>query len=142
MANKSLTAGEVAKQAQVDTDIVRYYARIGLLKPVKNLKNGYKLYDSHDVSRIGFIRKSKNLGYTLKEIKEIISHADSGASPCPIVRQIIEKRIDENRRMLDEMLSLQCRMETAIEKWKTMPDGMPDGHSVCVLIESFMENEV
>jgi hypothetical protein len=52
------------------------------------------------------------------------------------VRQIIERRIGENRRRLEELNALQQRMEQALAKWRTMPDGVPDGDRVCELIES------
>lgn len=132
-----MTVREVSEQANVVPEVVRYYSRIGLIKPQKNRKNGYKLYDQEDVARLVFIRKAKQLGYTLKEIKKILAHSTTGTSPCPMVRRIIENRIDENRRRLDDMLALQIRMEKAVEQWKHMPDGIPDGDSVCVLIESF-----
>jgi len=137
MMNKTMTVRDVAALAEVVPEVVRYYSRIGLIKPQKNRKNGYKLYDKNDVARLVFIRKAKHLGYTLKEIKKILSHSTSGTSPCPMVRCIIESRIEENRQRLDDMMSLQTRMENAIEQWKRMPDGIPDGNSVCVLIESF-----
>ena len=50
------------------------------------------------------------------------------------------KRIDENRQRLDELLALQVRMEQALKKWGDMPDGVPDGHSVCHLIESVISD--
>jgi hypothetical protein len=53
------------------------------------------------------------------------------------VRSIIQDRILENRARIDEMTKLQTRMELALEQWKLMPDGVPDGSSVCHLIESF-----
>lgn len=138
MSRKTMTVSELATQAQVVPEVVRYYSKIGLLKPRKNRSNGYKLYDAADVAKVRFIRKAKHLGYTLKEIDEIISHSRNGKSACPLVRQIIENRIEENRRRLDEMLALHTRMESAVRQWRRMPDGMPDGHSICVLIESFM----
>lgn len=137
MNKKSMTVHEVSELADVTPEVVRYYTRIELIKPQKNRKNGYKLYDKNDVYKIIFIRKAKGLGYTLKEIKKILSHSKAGTSPCPMVRRIIEKRINENRQRLDDMLALQKRMEAAMEQWKGMPDGIPDGNSVCVLIESF-----
>lgn len=140
MDQKTMRVHEIASLANVAPEIVRYYSRIGLIKPQKDRKNGYKLFGRDDISRLDFIRKAKNLGYTLKEIKKILSHASSGASPCPIVRRIIENRLDENRARLDGMITLQSRMESAIEQWKRMPDGVPDGNSVCVLIESFSSN--
>jgi DNA-binding transcriptional MerR regulator len=140
MTEKTMTVSEVAARADVVPEVVRYYSKIGLLKPQKNRKNGYKLYDAADVAKLIFIRKAKNLGYTLKEIKEIISHSNDGKSPCPLVRRIIENRIEEHRRRLDDMLALQTRMEMAVKQWQHMPDGIPDGNSVCVLIESFTQD--
>ncbi len=137
MSNKSVTVRETARLAGVTPDVVRYYSRIGLIKPYKCRKNGYRLYDKGDVAQIIFIRKAKSLGYTLKEISKIISHSKTGASPCPIVRRIIESRINTNRRRLNEMLLLQDRMEKAVKHWKKMPDGIPDGNSICILIETF-----
>jgi len=132
-----MTVREVSILASVVPEVVRYYSRIGLIKPKTNKKNGYKLYDKNDVSRIIFIRKAKTLGYTLKEIKKILSHATSGTSPCPIVREIIEARIKENRQRLDDMLNLQTTMEKALQEWRLLPDGIPTRDTVCVLIETF-----
>lgn len=140
MTGKTMTVSELADKADVVPDVVRYYSKIGLLKPHKNRKNGYKLFDAADAAKLNFIRKAKSLGYTLKEIEEIISHSNDGKSPCPLVRRIIENRIEENRRRLDDMLALQARMEKAVKQWKDMPNGIPDGNSVCVLIESFTQD--
>jgi len=134
---KNITVNDVAKQANVSAGIVRYYSRIGLVKPKKNRINGYKLFDSRDVSRIIFIRKAKSLGYTLSEIRKILSHATAGKTPCPIVRQIIERRFEENRRHINYMLSLQAIMEKAVKQWNSLPDGVPNRDTVNVLIESF-----
>ena len=140
MSIKDMTVCEVSTMANVVPEVVRYYSRIGLIRPKINRKNGYKLYGKKDVSRIVFIRKAKTLGYTLKEIKKILSHATSGASPCPIVRQIIESRIKENRQHLDDMIDLQSKMEKAVQQWKNLPDGIPTRDTVCVLIETFADD--
>jgi len=132
-----MTVRDVSKLAKVTAEAVRYYSRLGLVKPTKNPKNRYKMYDSTDISRIIFIRKAKSLGYTLNEIKKILTHATSGKSPCPIVRTIIESRLVENRNRLNTMLGLQATMEKAVKQWKNLSDGVPTSDSVCVLIESF-----
>jgi len=133
-----LTVSALAKSANVSRDQVRYYTRIGLLNPVRNQNNGYKLYSPEDITRMLFILKAKNLGYTLKEIEQILSHTHHGHSPCPMVRDIIEERIEANRRKLDELMELQLRMEKAASVWKKLPDKVPDGDSICHLIESFV----
>jgi DNA-binding transcriptional MerR regulator len=136
-----LTASVLAKRADVPLFTVRYYTRIGLLKPSRDIRNGYKLYKLSDRDRLRFIASAKELGFTLAEIKEILGHAVHGDSPCPMVRDVVEKRIEENRAKIREMKRLQKRLEAAAEMWKSMKNSEPDGHSVCRLIESFAEGE-
>lgn len=129
------TVSELASRASVTPDTVRHYVQIGLLQPRRNPDNGYKLFEPADVHRLRFVRQAKSLGFTLSEIREIFGHAQKGESPCPWVREIIQRRITENRQHLDEMMALQQRMEAALASWNEMPDGIPSGDSVCHLIE-------
>ncbi|HMS08865.1 MAG TPA: MerR family DNA-binding protein [Pyrinomonadaceae bacterium] len=132
-----LTASVLAKRTGIPIFTVRYYTRIGLLKPTRDLRNGYKLYKQSDKERLKFINNAKNLGFTLSEIEQILSHAEDGDTPCPMVREIVERRILENREAIRELKRLQKRLEQAAEMWSGMEDAEPDGHSVCRLIESF-----
>ncbi len=131
-----MNVSELSRQAKVTPEIIRYYARIGLLKPSRHPKNGYRIFSERDLIWLRFIRLAKRLGYTLVEIAAILRDSSKGNSPCPRVRKIISKRIRENRTELDEMAALQVRMEKAFAKWEKLPDKVPDGDSVCHLIES------
>lgn len=137
-----LTVSELANQSGVTPHAVRYYTQRGLLNPDRDPDNGYHLYNPSEINWLRFVRQAKKLGYTLKEIKEIMHDADQGESPCPRVREILQKRIVENRQQLEELMRLQTRMEQALQEWKTKPDGVPDGHSVCHLIEGFEVDEM
>jgi len=134
-----LTVTELANRSGATPHAVRYYTRKGLLRPERNPGNGYRLYEYREVGWLRFIRQAKRLGYTLNEIREIMRDSDHGHSPCPRVREILLLHIDENRLQLEELMALQTRMERALEQWAEMPDGVPDGHSVCHLIESFAD---
>ena len=132
-----LTVNELAIQANAPAHVVRYYTRIGLIEPTAQQENGYRLFSSSDANRLRFIRMAKQLGFTLNEIREITRHAEHGESPCEDVRRIIQDHLEENRVKIEEMQKLQTRMEQALTQWKAMPDGVPDGNSICHLIESF-----
>ena len=132
-----MTASDLARRTNVPIYTVRHYTRIGLLKPSRDLRNGYRLYKSSDRDRLKFIAAAKQLGFTLSEIEDILKHAALDESPCPMVRDIVEKRVDENRVKIRELQLLQKRLESALEMWKSMKNSEPDGHSVCRLIESF-----
>ena len=134
-----MTASVLAKRADVPLFTVRYYTRIGLLKPSRDLRNGYKIYKPADKDRLKFISAAKELGFTLSEIEEILDQAAHNNSPCPMVRDVVEQKIVQNKQKIRELQQLQKRLEKAAEDWKTMKDSTPDGHSVCRLIESFAD---
>jgi len=131
-----MTVSELARAANVTPHVVRHYTQIGLLMPTRDPENDYKRFSETELKRLRFIRKARELGYTLAEIGEILHHANHGKSPCPMVRLILERRIEETRRKVDELQQLQRRMEEALAEWCDMPDSVPDGHTVCHLIES------
>lgn len=136
-----LTINQLAQHSGVAPHVVRFYARVGLIRPSRRRDNGYRLFDRSEVARLGFIRAAKHLGFTLNEIRRIITRADSARSPCPDVRALMRERIASNRARLDAMLAQQARMEAALAAWEEMPDRLPDGDSVCHLIESFTPDE-
>ena len=134
-----LTATVLAKQSDVSLYTVRHYTRIGLLKPVRNSNNNYKIYQPSDAVRVRFIKAAGNLGFSLAEIADVLDEAKHGNSPCPKVREIIVKRIEQNRLKIKEMQRLQRKMENALQDWSKMENSMPNGNSVCHLIESVGE---
>ena len=134
-----LTASVLAKKSDVPIYTVRHYTKIGLLKPRRDPSNGYKVYQFSDATRLKFIMAAKDLGFTLAEISQILDEAKHGNSPCPLVRDIVKARIDENKKKIREMQKLQKKMENSLKDWAEMDDAMPNGDSVCHLIESVAE---
>ena len=131
-----MTANALAKKTEVPIYTVRHYTKIGLLKPHRDPRNGYKLYQFSDATRLRFIMAAKDLGFTLAEISHILDEAKHGNSPCPMVRDIIKARIEENQQKIRELKKLQKKMESALQDWQGMENSMPNGDSVCQLIES------
>jgi MerR family transcriptional regulator, Zn(II)-responsive regulator of zntA len=135
-----ITASVLAKKADVPIYTVRHYTRIGLLQPYRNTQNGYKVYNPSDAARLRFILAAKDLGFTLAEINHILDKAEHGNSPCPMVRDIVAHRIEENKKKIKELQRLQKKMESSLRDWEKMHDSMPNGDSVCHLIESVAES--
>ena len=129
---------ELARRLQVSTDTVRYYTKVGFLQPVKSTANGYRHYSERDLERLRFILSARQLGFSVADVGQILAEADAGHSPCPLVRDLIEQRLHETEQRFRETRLLRDRMHAALEEWRLEPDGMPDGHSICHLIEGFM----
>jgi MerR family copper efflux transcriptional regulator len=69
----ALGIGQLAKQGGVGIDTVRYYERNGLLAPRSRLASGYRRYGDIELARLRFIRRAQGLGFTLKEIKQLLA---------------------------------------------------------------------
>jgi MerR family transcriptional regulator, Zn(II)-responsive regulator of zntA len=134
-----MTVIELARATGATPDAIRYYARLGLLKPKRNAANNYMQFSQEDVKCVRFIRRAQRLGFSLTEIANILGASHKGESPCQMVRETLGRRIKENGLALGELVDLQNRMENAIAQWEKMPDGAPGQQVLCSLIEAMEE---
>lgn len=135
-----ITAMVLAKRSEVSLHTVRHYTRIGLLKPARHPHNDYKIYQPSDEIRLRFVCAVKELGFSLAEVARILDEAEKGERPCPQVKEIVSRRVAENRRKLAEMKKAQKKMEDALGEWSAMETGVPDGDSVRRLVESVTQS--
>jgi DNA-binding transcriptional MerR regulator len=135
----ALTVNQLAGRAGVPPHIVRYYSQAGLLRARRDPANRYRLYSDAEVVRLRFIRRAKVLGFTLADIRQILRDADRRRSPCPKTRRIILKRLEQSEERCAELIALQGRMKKAVRVWRKMPDALPNGESICHLIEAVTE---
>lgn len=132
-----MKVSELANAADVTPETVRYYTREGLISATRNPSNGYQAYNEEALRRLRFIQQARTLGFSLKQIAEILEQSDSGDSPCPMVRDLLRQKVPETRRQIAELQSHLAKMEAALAAWDEMEDGVPNGHSICCLIEEW-----
>lgn len=131
---------QCASEAGVTSDTLRHYLRVGLIQPEGRKPSGYRWFSKSTVARVRFIRAAVGLGFTLSDVQELLRMSDKGDLPCPKARQMLAQHIGEQQERLDAMASLYRRMKRALSEWQDMPDGVPDGHWVCGLIEGTVEH--
>ena len=109
----SLTIGRIAQSAGVAIDTIRFYEREGLLPAPRRRPSGYREYDQAAVSRLRFIRKAKDLGFTLDEIRELLALSADRHGGVEGVREraaarllAIDERIVELQRVRDGLSEL------------------------------------
>lgn len=119
------TVSEIARSANIGADTIRHYTKIGLLNPKRDDQNGYRYYDQQNEKRLRFILSAKNLGFSLKEIRQILDLSSSGETPCPIVREMIAKHLSVIQRQMRDAQMLFTRMKHASALWQEIPDGDP-----------------
>ena len=112
----SLTIGRLAKQAEVNIQTIRYYERRGLLPTPDRTASNYRTYPEATVRRVRFIKRAQELGFTLKEIGELLALRTSPSSCCEDVRaQSTAKlnNIEEKIRSLEEMREALAKLVRA-----------------------------
>lgn len=92
MNGQTFFIGEAAKRAQTTIKAIRYYERIGLI-PEAPRDGKYRFYSDKAVERIQFVKSSQAFGFSLQEIREILSAYDLGSAPCEKVDEIIEQKL-------------------------------------------------
>src|SRR5437773_11834268 len=92
--------GRVARKGGVGVETVRFYEREGLLEEPPRRASGYREYSEQVVKRIRFIKRAQQLGFSLKEITELLMLRVDGQTPCEEVKQHTEAKIAEVERKL------------------------------------------
>ena len=101
-AMRELTSGAAAARAGVNVETLRYYERRGLVPTPPRSSGNYRLYSKESVRRIRFIKRAQELGFTLSEIKDLLTLTESASAECSDVRQrALDKIRDVERRMAD-----------------------------------------
>ena len=108
----ALTIGKVAKKAGVGIETIRFYEREGLIAPPPRKESGYRQFPPETVKRLRFIRKAKELGFTLKEIKELLELRTASGRPCEDVQIRVQEKIDDIRQRIAAL----NRMKASLEK--------------------------
>lgn len=126
----------LAQATEVTPETVRYYTREGLISATRDPKNGYKIYDDAALQRLQFILQARSLGFSLKDIKAILGNAEQGQSPCPMVRGLLQDKIEETEAEIHRLSETLTLLKKTFKDWQCISDGIPSEKSVCPLIES------
>ena len=107
-----LPIGALSKATKVPIETIRYYEREGLIEEPVRGESGYRQYTSEVIARLYFIKRSKELGFTLKEIRELLSLRATENSRCNDVKEQAEAKISN----IEEKIASLQRMKKALEK--------------------------
>src|SRR5947209_4672865 len=111
------TVADVAREAGISPDTVRYYERAGLLEPAGRSAAGYRQFDAGSLDRLKFIQGAQRLGLRLREIRDLLTVRDTGVCPCESAETLLRRRVAEIEREIARLTALRGdldRMLTAL----------------------------
>jgi MerR family mercuric resistance operon transcriptional regulator len=135
MNEKPLLIGRLAKLAGVKPDTIRFYERSGLLPKPSLTASGYRVYNDSALNQLRFIRKAQSLGFTLDEIRRIMSLRGQGKETCRCVIAIAEATLSETETKLNELREFRDKLITNLTRSKRKRRG-PMAAEFCALIEA------
>lgn len=104
----ALTIGRLASMAKIPADTIRFYERSGLLEPDERTDSGYRLYSMNSLARVQFIRRGREVGYDLDQIRSILKLHDRGGAK------------DEVQALTSEMIADIDDKVRSLSKWRQM----------------------
>lgn len=113
---KPLTIGEVARQAGVGIETVRFYERQGLLEEPERRASGYRQFDLEAVAVLKFIRRAKELGFTLKEIKSLLALRLDASATRAEVREKAKAKIADIEAKIADLQRMRDVLEKLVKK--------------------------
>ena len=120
----SLQIGEAARRSGVSAKMVRHYESLGLLPSVHRTESGYRQYTDSEVHTLQFIKRARELGFSMAEIGELVSLWQTRRRASASVKRIAQKHADELALRIDAMQAMQRTLTHLIHGCQG--DGRPD----------------
>ena len=111
-----MSRGSMAKQTGVNIETIRYYEKIGLMPDPARSSGGHRIYDQSHLKRLSFIRRSRELGFTLHEIRELLELVDGGDYTCAEVRDRTMFHLDDVATKIRDLQKMQRTLKTMASK--------------------------
>ncbi len=108
---ETLTIGRVASRAGIGIETIRFYERQALVDAPPRSAAGYRQYPENTIQRLRFIRRAKELGFSLKEIKELLILHGDPQSTCSDIKQRAEKKLDDINGRIHDLKKMRDALE-------------------------------
>lgn len=111
-----LSRGSLAGQTGVNIETIRYYEKIGLMPDPTRSSGGHRIYDQTHLKRLSFIRRSRELGFTLQEIRELLELVDGGDYTCADVRDRTLTHLDDVAKKIRDLEKMRRTLKAMASK--------------------------
>lgn len=134
MTMNEINIGEAAKHGGVSAKMIRHYESIGLINAAKRTGSGYRLYSQNDVHILRFIRQARDLGFSIVQIKELLSLWKNQRRTSRRVKELATNHINELDERIREMQAIKHTLEHLVQHCHG--DERPD----CPILESLEQD--
>lgn len=128
-----LTIGVLAAETQCTVPTIRYYEDIGLLPKASRRESGHRVYGDADLRRLTFIRRCRDFGFSIEQVRDLVALVNSPDRDCIAARDVAQTHLGEVRRKLKELRALEESLKGFVIDCNSQCAGGPVG--ACVILE-------
>ncbi|GAA0246451.1 HTH-type transcriptional regulator HmrR [Methylorubrum aminovorans] len=136
MSNRSATIGEAARATGVSAKMIRYYEETGLLGPADRTASGYRVYGESDLHALRFVRRARDLGFSMREIADLLALWQDRSRASAAVKAVALDHGADLRRRIGELEAMARTLEHLAER--CCGDDRPD----CPILDDLAGGEV
>ncbi|MHB8540025.1 MAG: heavy metal-responsive transcriptional regulator [Candidatus Acidiferrales bacterium] len=129
--------GRIAKRAGLSVDAIRFYERNQILTRPRRTEGGFRLYTDQDVAAVLFVRRAQRLGFSLPQIRELLSLSRNRGRSCAAVRTRLQQKVRDVRAKIRELKHLDGELRVALRHCERE---LRKRDSRCPLLESSPTN--
>ncbi len=115
-SRQTLTIGRLATAAGVNLETVRYYERIGLMSPPDRTPGGHRSYEPEHRARLAFIRRARELGFSLGDVRTLLALAEPGQQSCAEVKAIAADHLHDVHAKIADLSRLASVLDEAVRR--------------------------
>jgi MerR family copper efflux transcriptional regulator len=110
-----MNIGQAAKSSGLSAKMIRYYESIGLLQAANRTDSGYRLYSTNDLHTLAFIKRSRDLGFSLEEVGKLLTLWQDRGRASADVKALAHKHIVELNQKIEELAGLRDTLQDLVE---------------------------
>ena len=112
--SRTFTIGQLAQNTGTKAETIRYYEKIGLLEAPARSEGNYRKYGASDQGRLSFVRRARELGFSIDQIRELIAFAEHGEHECSSVDDVVRLHITDINKKIRDLQALQIELKRMI----------------------------
>jgi len=117
----SFSIGQLANAAQTPAATIRYYEKIGLLSKPTRTDSNYRQYDTEDVDRLAFVRRARDIGFTIDQVRSLLSFSDQRDADCCKVMAMTKQHLHEVEQKIADLVALKDQLTNLLSSCQGGP---------------------